>query len=88
MLPASRVLPPAIKLERSPAPGVSGTVPVVEYTLVRSALACPPMLGRLAPTTPDALVTEALDASAPPGTLSGRLSRLPPKTDDGAIARI
>lgn len=60
---------------------------------MRSALACPPMLGRLALTTPEALVTEVLDASAPPAlgplrTLSGRLSRLPPKTDDGAIARI
>ena len=50
------------------------------------------MLGRL--RTPDALKAEELEGSPPPPpptwllrTLSGRLSRLPPKTEDGASAR-
>ena len=54
---------------------------------MRSALARPTMLGRL--KTPDVLKTEALDASFvfPLNTLSGRLSRLPPKTEEGASPR-
>lgn len=45
------------------------------------------MLGRL--RTPDALNAEVLEGSPTwlLRTLSGRLSRLPPKTDDGARAR-
>ena len=54
---------------------------------MRSALARPTMLGRL--NTPEALNTEVLDASFvfPLNTLSGKLSRLPPKTEDGANPR-
>jgi hypothetical protein len=54
---------------------------------MRSALASPTILGRL--STPDALNTDVLDASVvlPLRTLSGRLSRLPPKTEDGANPR-
>ena len=54
---------------------------------MRSALASPTMLGRL--RTPWALKADALDGSITfaLSTLSGRLSRLPPKTDDGARAR-
>lgn len=46
------------------------------------------MLGRL--RTPEAFVTDALDASPTfaLSTLNGKLSRLPPNTDDGARARI
>lgn len=55
---------------------------------MRSALARPTMLGRL--RTPDVLKEEALfdgSPALPLSTLSGRLSRLPPNTDDGARAR-
>lgn len=48
------------------------------------------MLGRLR-TPDDALNAEVLDGSPPPtwplSALIGRLSRLPPKTDEGASAR-
>jgi hypothetical protein len=56
--------------------------------LIRSALAKPTILGRL--STPDVLNEEAFDVSPtlPLSTLNGRLSRLPPKTLDGARARI
>ena len=45
------------------------------------------MLGRL--STPDALNVDAFEGSAtfPLSTLSGRLSRLPPKIEEGARAR-
>lgn len=56
--------------------------------LIRSALARPTILGRL--RTPGALNEEVFDGSPtfPLSTLNGRLSRLPPKTLDGARARI
>lgn len=54
---------------------------------MRSALARPTMLGRF--NTPGALKIEALDCSFvfPLNTLSGKLSRLPPNTEDGARPR-
>jgi hypothetical protein len=54
---------------------------------MRSALARPTILGRF--STPEALKIEAFDASLvfPLNTLNGRLSRLPPKTEDGASPR-
>jgi hypothetical protein len=62
-------------------------MPEDEYTLARSGFGMPltPLtLGR--PPPPDA---EVLFASPmlPLSTLSGRLSRLPPKTEEGARAR-
>jgi hypothetical protein len=66
----------------------AGATPDDEYTLARSGLGMPltPLtLGR-PPWGPEA---EVLFASPmlPLRTLSGRLSRLPPNTDDGARAR-
>ena len=54
---------------------------------MRSALARPTTLGRL--SAPCALKPEVFDGSAtlPLRTLRGKLSRLPPNTDDGANAR-
>lgn len=56
--------------------------------LIRSALARPTMLGRLR-TLEDALNAEVLEGSLTwlLRTLNGRLSRLPPYTEDGARAR-
>jgi hypothetical protein len=74
------------KLPRSP-PLAKGAVPGEEYTLMRSALARPTMLGRV--STPWALKAEVFDGSTtlPLSRLRGKLSRLPPKTEDGAKAR-
>ena len=63
-------------------------MPDAEYILPRSGLPSPPMLGRL--RTLDAFTAEAFEGSPmlPLRTLSGKLSRLPPKIDEGAKARI
>lgn len=54
---------------------------------MRSALASPTMLGRA--STPWALNAEVFDGSTTLllSRLNGKLSRLPPKTDEGANAR-
>lgn len=86
------VSPPVVclvvyKPPRSAVVLASGIAPEAEYTLMRSALARPTILGRL--STPEVLNTEVFDASVvfPLRTLSGRLSRLPPKTEEGANPR-
>jgi hypothetical protein len=87
ILVASPAVGLVYKLPLSAVVVASGVAPVAEYTLTRSALARPTILGRL--KTPEALNIEVLDASLafPLNKLNGKLSRLPPKTEDGAKPR-